>query len=182
MESLLPPNATQLERDIEAVIAARFNALDTDYRKLWNPDDCPVDFLPWLAWAFSVDVWDPDWPEHTKREAIKASYGIHQRKGTVGAVIDAVAALGGSTLLTQWWEKSPQGSPHTFELLINYGGQEITSEFQDRIIEAVERTKRLTQDYTVQTGINGFARVNVLGYVRTATFQRFNATDKAPPP
>ncbi|WP_218789976.1 phage tail protein I, partial [Klebsiella pneumoniae] len=27
-------------------------------RDLWNPWKCPVKFLPYLAWAFSVDRWE----------------------------------------------------------------------------------------------------------------------------
>lgn len=26
-------------------------------RELWNPDTCPANLLPWLAWSFSVDRW-----------------------------------------------------------------------------------------------------------------------------
>ncbi len=55
-------------------------------RTLYNPDTCPVHLLPHLAWAWSVDRWDPEWPESVKRAAIKASFYIHKHKGTIGAL------------------------------------------------------------------------------------------------
>ncbi len=178
--SLLPPNATQLELDIEAVIATRYDAIEVAIRDTWDPDNCPLDFLPWLAWALSVDVWDSDWTEPQKRSAIKAAFALHQRKGTPNSVKNAVAALGGSTVLTEWWQTSPQGTPNTFALLINYAGQEVTAGFQNSVIAAIERTKRLSQDYTVTTGINGSGSLNMLGYARLATFQRFTLEDITP--
>ncbi|WP_332113935.1 phage tail protein I, partial [Escherichia coli] len=35
-------------------------------RELWNPDTCPANLLPSLAWAFSVHTWDEKWPEEPK--------------------------------------------------------------------------------------------------------------------
>lgn len=180
MGTILPPNATQLEKDIESVIETRYDAIEAKLRDTWNPDTCPAAFLPWLAWAFSVDVWDTEWTTQKKRSTIKAAFGIHQKKGTPNSVKNAVAALGGSTVLTEWHQQSPAGTPNTFTLLINYAGQEVTAGFQDSIITAIERTKRLSQDYTVATGINGSGSLNMLGFVRLATFQRFTFEDINP--
>ncbi len=57
IKSILPPNATQLQKDIEAAMTERLLSLDIDsLRWLNNPDKCEPEFLPWLAWAMSVDV------------------------------------------------------------------------------------------------------------------------------
>lgn len=91
--SLLPPNATQLQRDVEQV-NAEIDDLPIYFRDLWNPETCPLDLLPWLAWSLSVDDWDDNWSEEVKRRVVKESYGIHRQKGTVSAVRRALASLG----------------------------------------------------------------------------------------
>lgn len=83
--SLLPPNATDAERAIEAAIA-RAAEVPVPIRATWNADTCPAHLLPWLAWAFSVDEWDAAWPELAKRAAIRDAVAIQRRKGTVWAI------------------------------------------------------------------------------------------------
>lgn len=73
--TLLPPNATKAERAMEAV-PARIDDIPASFRDLWNPRTCPINLLPWLAWAVSMDSWDASWPEHTKRARIAAMQAI----------------------------------------------------------------------------------------------------------
>ena len=65
--SLLPPSASNFMRCAEAV-GTRITDIPVDLNTLWSPDTCPVHLLPYLAWAFSVDRWDRNWPEETKRD------------------------------------------------------------------------------------------------------------------
>lgn len=91
---LLPSNATPLERALDDVLGAGIDGLTHPIRDLWNPAAIPAEFLPWLAWAASVDEWDDDWPEATKRQAIADSFEIHRRKGTPGAIKRGLRSLG----------------------------------------------------------------------------------------
>ncbi|HGJ5878194.1 MAG TPA: phage tail protein I, partial [Arsenophonus nasoniae] len=81
---------------------------------LMDPDTCPVHLLPYLAWSFSVDRWDKDWSEKTKREAIKAALFIHQHKGTIGALRRVVEPLGYLIRVIEWWKTGD--APGTFRL------------------------------------------------------------------
>lgn len=92
MNKLLPPNATTLERNLEAT-TARISDVPAP-PALWDPDTCPENLLPWLAWAMAVDGYDSNWPAEVQRAAIKEAKTIHQRKGTVGAVKLALQSLG----------------------------------------------------------------------------------------
>lgn len=93
MTSILPPNATRLERALEqaSAVAVSFAVPIAD---LWDPDRCPAALLPWLAWALSVDVWDPRWAEEDRRNVIRTSVAVHRRKGTVGSVRRQLRAAG----------------------------------------------------------------------------------------
>ena len=113
--SLLPWNATPQERALEAT-TARVGAVPVPVRALWNPDTCPAAQLPWLAWALSVDVWDADWTDAQKRAAVRASFAVHQRKGTVGAVLTSLASLGWATDVVEWFEDEPPAAPYTFRV------------------------------------------------------------------
>lgn len=113
--SLLPWNATPQERALEAA-TARVGAVPVPVRALWNPDTCPPAQLPWLAWALSVDVWDADWTDAQKRAAVRSSFAVHQRKGTVGAVLTSLASLGWATDVVEWFEDAPAAAPYTFRV------------------------------------------------------------------
>ncbi|MBI9110117.1 phage tail protein I [Maridesulfovibrio ferrireducens] len=103
MSDLLPISATKQERDLSNAVA-RIEVVPVDIRDLWNPDKCPVVFLPWLAWSLSVDLWKDSWPEETKRAVIKASIAIHRIKGTPVAVEKYLEALGISADVLEWFE------------------------------------------------------------------------------
>ncbi|MCD9124037.1 phage tail protein I, partial [Cupriavidus sp. UGS-1] len=51
MTSLLPPNATPLERNLATVGAEAIAGVPVPLRDLWNPATCPPALLPFLAWA-----------------------------------------------------------------------------------------------------------------------------------
>lgn len=94
VQSLLPPNATALERALEAPVGAAIGALQVPLRYLWQPEAIPAALLPWFAWSLSVDEWDDAWTESRKRAAVAAAIALHRIKGTPEAVRLALAALG----------------------------------------------------------------------------------------
>ena len=95
---LLPPNATVLERALAGPLG-RLNdlgMLPVPLDRLYRWDTCPTAFLPWLAWANSVDIWDEAWPEETKRSLIRESFALHRRKGSIHAIGRYIHYAGGT--------------------------------------------------------------------------------------
>lgn len=92
--SLLPPNATALERAASLTAGARLDAIPARIASLWSADTCPESLLPYLAWALSVDEWDSKWGIDRKRDAVRNARRIHQQKGTRSAVRLALASVG----------------------------------------------------------------------------------------
>ena len=134
-DSLLPPNATQLERALEAA-TLRIDAIPAPLRTLWNPDTIPAPLLPWLAWGLSVDTWDAAWTDAQKRAVVKSSINVHQHKGTVGAMLTALAALDYNAQLVEWHQTTPPGAPYTFAIRVTLDARGII----DGIWGEVERT------------------------------------------
>ncbi|MEB0137990.1 MULTISPECIES: phage tail protein I [unclassified Undibacterium] len=91
--SLLPPNASTLERALEQS-SARLGDIPFRLRDNWQPERCPSNLLPWLAWAVGVEEWDSNWPESMQRDVIASARRIRQQKGTPAAVKRALLALG----------------------------------------------------------------------------------------
>ncbi|WP_192990267.1 phage tail protein I [Dickeya dianthicola] len=123
--SLLPPGSSALERRL-ASACSDISALSVPIRQVWNPDTCPASFLPYLAWAFSVDRWDERWPESVKRQVIKDAFFIHRHKGTLSALRRAVEPFGYLIRITEWWQTG--GIPGTFRLDIGVQDAGITEE------------------------------------------------------
>lgn len=141
-DHLLPPNATILERHLAATNAA-LGELPTPIRSVVDTDTCPPDLLPWLASYMSVDAWDVSWSEEQKRAAIKNSIDIHRRKGTIGAVRRALAAVGFGAQLQEWFNQIPPGPPYTYRLLLNVTQSGINREEMLSVNKIVDATTNL---------------------------------------
>lgn len=79
-------NATPLEIALDLDLEARVLDIPVPIRDLWRWDTCPPEFLPYLAWAMSVDLWSDAWSEERKREVIRDSFKLHRLKGTYGGL------------------------------------------------------------------------------------------------
>ncbi|CAI8794137.1 phage tail P2-like protein [Pseudomonas poae] len=162
MKSLLPINSTQLERAIEA---ASSDQTVIPLRSLYNPATCPVHLLPHLAWAWSVDRWDDRWTEAAKRNAVRASFYIHSRKGTIGALRRVVEPLGYLLEVIEWWQTVPEGPPATFALRVGVLDTGITEEMFSELERLIDDAKPVSRhltglDITLETranAYNGFA-------------------------
>ena len=113
LHSILKPNATVHDQAIENAIRQTRPDL-TSIANLMDPTTCPVELLPWLAWSFSVEVWDSAWSEKIKRNVLQDAVRVHRLKGTKGSVAEALASLGMDGKISEWFEYG--GQPHTFKI------------------------------------------------------------------
>jgi phage tail P2-like protein len=145
--SLLPRNASQLER-LAAEALAQIQRTPIPLRQLWNPNECPLELLPYLAWAFSVDRWDSKWTETTKRAAIRSAYYIHSRKGTIGALRRVVEPLGYLIEVVEWFNTVPAGVPGTFALKVGVLDTGITDEMYQELTFLIDDAKPRSRHLT----------------------------------
>lgn len=158
MDSLLPNNATPTERSLD-IASARVEAVSAPVHQLVQAATCPESLLPYLAWAVSVDEWDPAWPIERKRASIAASIEIHRRKGTAAAVQDAVATIGWETAVVEWFQEAPLATPYTFAVEAFLVDQGVTPELYDDIrrlaLSAKNARSHLTRISIVARGSGG---------------------------
>ena len=143
--SLLPPNATDLERGMELASA---RAPEIPIRKLWSSADCPLALLPYLAWALGVEEWDPDWPEAVKRAAVAGAVAVHREKGTLAGLKRLLDNAGAE------YEYTERTSGPMTALLKIFNSNAV---YLPNIARAVDRVKRLSLDldYELHSAVSG---------------------------
>jgi phage tail P2-like protein len=162
--SLLPPGSSVLERRL-AQACSGISGLNVPLRDLWNPDTCPVNFLPYLAWAFSVDRWDESWVESVKRKVVKDAFYIHQHKGTISAIRRVVEPLGYLIRVIEWWKTNDE--PGTFRLDVGVLDTGITEEMYhelERVIADAKPCSRHLIGLSITLDANGTVPVAVASY------------------
>lgn len=143
-----------------AAACAVISDLSVPLRDLWNPRRCPVKFLPYLAWAFSVDRWEETWSETEKRQAVSDAFWIHQRKGTVAAVRRVIETLGYSMTLQEWWTVADPAGTFRLEIDLNdIGITEAMIKELERIIGDAKPVSRHISQLTLSVSTKGIANV-----------------------
>jgi phage tail P2-like protein len=186
--SLLPPNATPLERGLEGALLVVGLDLPAN---IDDPYTCPVWVLPWLAWGLSVDTWDADWSDADKRAAVAGSLELHRRKGTRMSVEQVLGRFDQLAELVEWHEATPRRMPHTFDIVVPMvlpngtapGGRRASAAFAEAIIREVSRVKPLREHLTLVQSITCAGAVGIQGAARVAAFTRTDAamtTDTSP--
>lgn len=185
MTSLLPPNATDLERAVEMLIGARIDDIRVPLRDLWSAEDCPEELLPWLAWALSIDQWDPAWPNNIRRARVGAAIAIQRIKGSAQSIRDVVASFGGNVELREWFATTPPGIPHTFNLLVALGGQSAevpSAEFIEAVIAEVSRTKPARSHFDFVLAVPMRGTIGMRAVARPMVFARLDLSAPEGPP
>ena len=153
---LLPPNAGEMERNLSKAVA-RLSDIPMMVRKSWNPDTCPAELLPWLAWSFSVDEWNDAWSESEKSQVIRNSHYVHRKKGTLSSVRRAIEPLGYFIKVVEWFDEEPVGVPFTFSLEIGVTKplDETVYEQMLRLVKTYKNERSHLRALTVKADISG---------------------------
>ncbi|WP_298165402.1 phage tail protein I [Novosphingobium sp.] len=187
--SILPPNSTALELATDLLAALRLDGIGSPLRSLWSAQDCPADLLPWLAWALSIDQWDPAWPERTRRARIAQAIAVQRRKGTLDSVSQVIGTFGGNITLREWWQTTPPGPPHTFDVTLSLPaeseGTAPSSALVDAVVAEIEATKPLRSHFTFTLAQRARAGIGLRAVSRPVTYARLavaSPVDPAPAP
>lgn len=151
MFSLLPPNATPLEKNV-AQLGNRLSALPVPFLSLHRVDQCPAAYLPWLAWDQRVAFWRPEWTEAHKRSAIAEAVAFNAQRGTRPALQVMLDQQLDSYQLTAWHEQTPKNMPFTFIVKVPEP-VELTLDQLTGIHNAVDMTKSQRDHYAIEATV-----------------------------
>ncbi|QQA76216.1 phage tail protein I [Pectobacterium parmentieri] len=164
MGDLLPPSASGFMRSV-AASAQKLSDIPVDLSLLWNAERCPTEMLPYLAWSLSVDRWDKNWSEQTKRQVIRSAWLIHRQKGTIAALRRVVEPFGYLIRIIEWWQNGE--APGTFRLDIGVQENGITEEVfyeLERLIADAKPVSRHMLGLNINLDTQGDMYIAALSY------------------
>lgn len=174
-ETLLPPNASRLEKALDRALGRQLDALPTPVRDAWNADVIPLETLPWLAWGVGKRTWNSEWPESVRRSIVRTAIPTARRMGSVKSVRDIVAAFGGSLAIREWWQLTPKGEPFTFSIVLTLNGQTgeaVTARFVEEVVAEIERAKPARAHFTFTQGLSFAGAMAAQGGLRPVVIRR----------
>ncbi len=172
--TILPPRSTELERALERVAIDMLD-IPVPVRSVWSPDDCPVAYLPWLAWGLSVDNWSDDWSEADQREAIRQAIPLARVKGTKAALRAALDRHDPAIGMLDWFEADPPLPPHHFRLDLPIAADSpvlYDEQLVARLLRDVEAVKPVRSHMQATQRLNAEVAGYLLGVANPAGFVR----------
>lgn len=177
-DTILPPNATRMERALDLVDAARFDPLPIPVADLWNPETCPAQLLPWLAWGVSIDLWETSWTDQVKRDAIAGAIPEQRRKGTKLSVRKALDRIDPLIGLTEWFEDPVNLQPFTFRLDLpdrNTSAIDYDAATIERLLRDIAAVKPLRAHMVASYRIYAQAQLGIVSAIIFGGFARIEA-------
>ncbi|EJW5855355.1 phage tail protein I [Escherichia coli] len=163
IRSILPVSASRAERVVDSTAGDMLAEIAVCLiRYVKNPDLCPTELLPWLAWEMSVDTWNEHWTEVEKRAAIKRAAYIHRHRGTKAALNESLADSPFRSQIVEWYEQTPPGDPYTFRLNVEQKDLPVLMSDHQDLKHAVLRAKNLRSWFSIH--VYGNCRGNGYGY------------------
>lgn len=155
--SLLEPQSIKNDPTVQNITNALNPVLTRLYEHLhdglflYRIKELSSDQLDHLAVQWQPLVWRDTWPIETKWAVIASMIVEKRRMGTKGAVRNALASLGAASKIKEWWEESPQATPHTFKIAVNQNELEgvVRSDVTTDIIRSIDLVKPVRSQYTL---------------------------------
>ena len=145
----LPNTSSPPEQRLDAAMRA-FTARipSTLATAMWDPDRCPVEWLPRLAKIFQVPVYSVEWDVADQRRVIAGHLTARQHAGTVAGIV-AILDAGGAL----YEYREPADRPYEAEVDILNAGATTLSTAQ--LAEILQRTKRAAVKLTISQFASG---------------------------
>lgn len=130
--------------------------------------------LDHLAAGFDVTTWRDTWSIDVKRRVAKVLATQKNRTGTLSAVKEVLSSLGASVRITEWWQETPKGTPHTFKVVASLQSLPgvLDIQAQEDFFALLDDAKPARSHYTFTLAQNGAADICLSAVGRPLTFAR----------
>lgn len=139
-----------------------------------NIDALTDRMLDALAVQFDATNWRDSWVRARKVSVLKTVIANKRKVGTLKAVREAIESLGNKAQIVEWFNDTPQGEPHTFNIYLLFGGND--SDITSDIIRAVNLAKPARSHYAFIVRETGTAKAHIDAGARLVSVSRFVAT------
>jgi phage tail P2-like protein len=178
----LMPDSISGDREVSATA----RAIDPQLKAVSEGVDLPLilasidtlsaGVLEHLAAQYDLTAWDSAWPIDTKRAVLKTAIADKRKKGTRGAVQRAIEAVAPLATITEWWQKTPKGAPHTFEIDVLQDGEAVDAETVADVIAQVNDSKPVRSHFTFSVGQQSEGNMYLSGVIRTIAYARVRSS------
>lgn len=179
LSQLIPENIVE-----DSNVKACADALDLPLQDVSNKVDIPSIYLrldsltseqlDHMAAAWDASVWRQSWPIQIKRSVLNNVILEKRKRGTLGAVKKAIETIGSYTNITEWWQETPKGTPHTFKVIASLNNYEgvLESDLQEDLFGLIDDAKpvRSHYDFILQKRYSG--EIGVIGLYRDLAYAR----------
>lgn len=159
---VLDPSLQDVSRNVDIPsIYIRINSLTSEQ-------------LDHMAAAWDASVWRQSWPIQIKRRILNNVILEKRKRGTLGAVKKAIETIASFTSLTEWWQETPKGTPHTFKVIASLNNYEgvLESDLQEDLFGLIDDAKpvRSHYDFILQKRYSG--EIGAIGLYRKLAYAR----------
>lgn len=142
--SLLPDNRSVFERGLESAFNDLLADTASPYPQLLDGNKTAEHLLPHLAQERSVPEWNPNDPEHIKRQLVDRAWSVRRLSGTRAGIKLALDNLDYGSSVTPWFKMDTPQDPYYLEVLAwEKGNKPIDVEKAKRLIDHIEDTQSL---------------------------------------
>lgn len=176
---LIPENLVK-DSNVKACAAALDPALQDVSNKIDIPsiyiriDTLTSEQLDHMAASWDASVWRQSWPIQIKRNVLNNVILEKRKRGTLGAVKKAIETIASFTSLTEWWQETPRGTPHTFKVIASLNNYEgvLESDLQEDLFGLIDDAKpvRSHYDFILQKRYTG--EIGTIGLYRKLAYAR----------
>lgn len=158
----LDPSLQEVSRNVDIPsIYVRINSLTSEQ-------------LDHMAAEWDASVWRSSWPIQIKRRILNNVILEKRKRGTLGAVKKAIETIASFTSLTEWWQETPKGTPHTFKVIASLNNYEgvLESDLQEDLFGLIDDAKpvRSHYDFILQKRYSG--EIGAIGLYRKLAYAR----------
>lgn len=158
----LDPSLQEVSRNVDIPsIYVRINSLTSEQ-------------LDHMAAEWDASVWRQSWPIQIKRRILNNVILEKRKRGTLGAVKKAIETIASFTSLTEWWQETPKGTPHTFKVIASLNNYEgvLESDLQEDLFGLIDDAKpvRSHYDFILQKRYSG--EIGAIGLYRKLAYAR----------
>lgn len=153
--SVLPANKSALEAGLDLGFAKLLERIEPPFPELMNPQETPVEFLPYLAADRGVSEWSPAAPEAEKRLTVALAWPTKRQAGTRKALENAVKGLQLVPEVTAWYEQAPPGPPYSFTVRA-FSQLPYSEEIDARLDRRLADAKSERDTLSVSVGLSAF--------------------------
>lgn len=137
--------------------------------------------LDHLAWQWKAEAWSDRWAVSLKSSVLKSIIRTKRIKGTRSAVEDAIASLGGTVAIAEWFETTPKGEPYTASIVASindFGGNVPTKDMLNDVMKSIKLSKSARSLYSFSQSIDFYSSVYIAGAFKSIIYTRLTGEEK----